>query len=51
MSALFHHSWLYRSGNEGQYLRFEITGKLSESPYWMERRPGLIAPVIGWEAR
>jgi hypothetical protein len=26
-----------------------IHGDLSDSPYWMFKRPGIIAPVIGWE--
>lgn len=31
-------------------LRLEVRGGLSESPYWVQRRPGVAAPVLAWES-
>ncbi len=30
-------------------LKITISGGISESPYWVHKRPGLLAPVIKWE--
>ena len=32
------------------FIELSIRGGLSDSPYWMHRRPGLLAPVCEWTA-
>jgi lipopolysaccharide transport system ATP-binding protein len=31
------------------FLTFSIRGGLSDSPYWIEKRPGVIAPALKWQ--
>jgi lipopolysaccharide transport system ATP-binding protein len=42
------HKWICRPGNTSPSITFNITGPLSESPYWRERREGAIAPQLPW---
>ncbi len=46
--ALYHRQWMSEPGNNAPAVELVIQGGLSDSPYWMERRPGLLAPVCGW---
>ena len=43
-------AWIYEPGTGGPKVLLEIKGGLSDSPYWLKRRPGLVAPVLHWKA-
>ncbi len=36
-------------GNNSPSISFSIKGGLSDSPYWISKRPGLLAPVMKWQ--
>ena len=38
--------WISQPGVNAPAVSIEVRGGLSESPHWMEARPGLLAPVI-----
>ncbi|MCB1800853.1 MAG: ATP-binding cassette domain-containing protein [Gammaproteobacteria bacterium] len=40
--------WIARPGHDAPSIRLEIQGGLSDSPLWLERRNGMLAPVIEW---
>ena len=42
--------WLFEPAVNAPGIYMTIWGGLSNSPYWMERRPGLFAPVMEWTA-
>jgi lipopolysaccharide transport system ATP-binding protein len=42
--------WLVKPGIGAPEVTFVVEGGLSSSPYWTERRPGVVAPVIAWSA-
>lgn len=46
-SLNFRH-WLLEPGKNAPYIFLNIRGGLSESPYWLVKRPGALAPVIAW---
>lgn len=46
--AEYHRRWIVEPGNNSPVLTLEITGGLSKSPYWTQRRPGILAPVLEW---
>jgi lipopolysaccharide transport system ATP-binding protein len=46
--ALYHRQWISCPGDGGPAIRLSIQGGLSDSPYWIERRPGVLAPVCQW---
>jgi lipopolysaccharide transport system ATP-binding protein len=48
LCALYHRQWLNEPGVSGPSIYLDIAGGLSDSPYWMVRRPGLLAPVLDW---
>lgn len=48
LTALQSREWLIRPGVNAPGISMEIQGGLSDSPYWMVRRPGMLAPVIEW---
>lgn len=42
--------WLYEPGHKGNpSITFYIKNGLSRSPYWQDKREGLIAPILDWE--
>lgn len=47
--ALYLRMWLLKPGENAPAIALEIQGGLSKSPYWMIRRPGVLAPVIEWK--
>ncbi|MFN8447797.1 MAG: ABC transporter ATP-binding protein [Anaerolineae bacterium] len=49
IGGLHFREWLFEPGVKAPSINIEIQGGLSESPYWMTKRPGLLAPVIEWE--
>ncbi len=49
ITSLFWRQWLCEPGTDVPSIVITIKGGLSDSPYWMNRRPGILAPVIAWE--
>lgn len=41
--------WLFKPGATNPQVNLQIRGGLSNSPYWLVRRPGLLAPPLSWE--
>jgi lipopolysaccharide transport system ATP-binding protein len=41
--------WLARPGHNSPAVHFEIQGGLSDSPYWLHAREGILAPEWAWE--
>ena len=47
--AGFHYrSWISQPGHDAPSIRLTIRGGLSDSPMWLEPRPGLLAPEFVW---
>jgi lipopolysaccharide transport system ATP-binding protein len=42
--------WFLRPGSDVPWVTFSISGGLSDSPLWSQKRPGLMAPVLQWRA-
>jgi lipopolysaccharide transport system ATP-binding protein len=40
--------WIVKPGENSPEIQFEIRGGLSDSPYWLEARPGSLAPEWPW---
>jgi len=40
--------WLAQPGVNAPTVSLQVEGKLSDSPYWIHRRPGMMAPVFEW---
>jgi lipopolysaccharide transport system ATP-binding protein len=49
IASLHFRQWLLEPGNQVPVIYLTIQGGLSESPFWIMKRPGLLAPVISWE--
>jgi lipopolysaccharide transport system ATP-binding protein len=49
ISSLHFRQWLCQPGVNTPTIFLTIQGGLSDSPYWMIKRPGILAPVILWE--
>jgi lipopolysaccharide transport system ATP-binding protein len=47
--GLHFREWLFEPGVKAPSISMTIQGGLSDSAYWMIRRPGLLAPVMPWE--
>jgi lipopolysaccharide transport system ATP-binding protein len=47
--SLHHREWIARPGGNSPTIHFAIQGGLSDSPYWLSARPGLLAPEWKWE--
>jgi lipopolysaccharide transport system ATP-binding protein len=48
IGGLHFREWLFQPGHTIPVIFLTIQGGLSDSPYWIIKRPGLLAPVIGW---
>ena len=49
-SGLYYQEWFSQPGVTSVSVGFRIQGGLSKSPYWMMARPGLLGPIIPFEA-
>ncbi|MCP3980404.1 MAG: ATP-binding cassette domain-containing protein [bacterium] len=49
IGGLHFRSWLFEPSVSAPSIFLTIQGGLSDSPYWMQRRPGLLAPTLPWE--
>ena len=47
--SLYCRQWLCQPGLRSPQIHLSIQGGLSDSPYWMVRRPGILAPMFNWE--
>ncbi len=47
--GLYHKLWICEPGVSAPSVNFEIQGGLSDSSLWVERRPGLLGPVLPWK--
>lgn len=50
LASLHAQGWFSEPGSTPVSAILQISGGLSESPYWRSRRPGAIAPVLDWAA-
>ncbi len=50
LGGLHYREWLFEPGRTLPTVWFTVQGGLSESPYWIQKRPGLIAPLLEWQA-
>jgi len=48
IASLHYRKWILEPGNNNPAVILEIAGGLSDSPLWIMKRPGMIAPVIKW---
>ena len=51
ISSLHFKKWLCEPRKSSPSVYLTIQGGLSDSPYWMIKRPGILAPVIEWTAK
>lgn len=49
--SMHHIEWISEPGRNAPAISVNVHGGLSESPYWMAARPGLLAPVLPFDAR
>lgn len=49
IGGLHHREWLYEPQVNAPSITLVVQGGLSDSPFWMAKRPGVIAPVLPWE--
>jgi lipopolysaccharide transport system ATP-binding protein len=49
LASLHHRAWILEPRCNAPSVSFSIRGGLSDSPYWDQKRPGLLAPVLSWE--
>jgi lipopolysaccharide transport system ATP-binding protein len=48
IASLHYRKWILEPGNNNPAIILEIVGGLSDSPLWIMKRPGILAPVIKW---
>lgn len=48
ISSLHGQGWFSEPGITHVYVNLQISGGLSLSPYWRDRRPGIAAPTLNW---
>ncbi|MGB9940433.1 polysaccharide ABC transporter ATP-binding protein [Methanosarcina sp.] len=51
LASLHYVRWICQAGVDAPTVYLEIKGDLSDSPYWISRRPGVVAPEINWTKR
>ena len=49
IASLHARGWLSEPGATPARLILRIQGGLSDSPYWRDPRPGVVAPVLPWQ--
>ena len=48
IGGLHFREWICEPVVNAPFVEFQISGGLSESPFWHAKRPGLLAPVMNW---
>jgi len=51
IAGLHYRTWLLEPGKNAPAVYLTVQGSLSDSPLWMIKRPGLLAPVFRWEKK
>jgi lipopolysaccharide transport system ATP-binding protein len=49
IAALYYKQWICEPGNNTPSVYVTLQGGLSNSPYWIGKRPGILAPTLEWE--
>lgn len=49
IASLHYREWIFEPGANSPSITLTLRGKFSDSPLWMSRRPGLLAPHLAWE--
>ena len=49
IGCLYYRGWLFQPGVNAPSVVLTIQGGLSDSPYWMRPRSGILAPVFEWD--
>jgi lipopolysaccharide transport system ATP-binding protein len=49
LASLHARWWLLEPRANAPSVTFSIRGGLSDSPFWDNKRPGLLAPVLSWK--
>ncbi|GAG99704.1 unnamed protein product [marine sediment metagenome] len=49
LASLYNRCWIFEPCKNAPTITITIQGNLSDSPYWMVKRPGILAPVNDWE--
>jgi lipopolysaccharide transport system ATP-binding protein len=49
IAGLHNQQHIYQSNINSASIELTIKGGLSESPYWIMKRPGVVAPILKWE--
>jgi lipopolysaccharide transport system ATP-binding protein len=49
LAACYHREWILNPDQDNPCIDFEIKGGLSKSPYWYEKRRGILAPILSWQ--
>ena len=49
IAALHNRSWILKPDTTQPSVSFRRGGRFSNSPYWINKRPGIIAPLLKWE--
>jgi lipopolysaccharide transport system ATP-binding protein len=48
--GVYNQRWIVGPDDPLGFLRFSIDGPLSDSPFWVAKRPGIIAPRLTWNS-
>lgn len=48
ISGLHYQKWFIEPGHGGPAINLEIRGGLSDSPFWIHKRSGILAPILEW---
>ena len=48
IAALHNRNWLLAPGTSGSQITLVVQGGLSDSPYFVAKRPGILGPVLPW---
>ncbi|MFB3916266.1 MAG: polysaccharide ABC transporter ATP-binding protein [Terriglobales bacterium] len=49
LASLHFREWLVTPGEDAPHVQLVIQGGVSDSPHWVVKRPGILAPVLRWE--
>ncbi len=51
IASLHFRQWIVQPSVNAPSISLSIRGGLSESPYWLAKRPGLLGPTISWHSQ
>ena len=51
LGGIHNQTWIFDPSKETPTLFLSIGGKLSDSVYWTNKRPGIVAPIIPWNKK